>query len=161
MRYIPKHGAFLVHCRPDDGRLTTETCCLNEYNIRLPVTRILTKQLCLTVLSGYILFTSNEGRKMLLNLKMVLLLCCNVDNWITFINTVDWMCLLKIGNVWKHRFLLNIVFWRSTERVKIKCYTLWSPSLDEREQNRAMVMNIMCSGMWRRIVWCTGVVISP
>jgi hypothetical protein len=75
------HIAFLVHCRPDDGRLTTETCCLNEYNIRLPVTRILIKQLCLTVLSEYImLFTSNEGRKMLLNLKMLLLLCCNVDN---------------------------------------------------------------------------------
>ena len=41
---------ILVHCRPDDVRLTTETC-INEYNIRLPVTRILIKQLCLTVLS--------------------------------------------------------------------------------------------------------------
>jgi len=47
------HVAFLVHCRPDDDRFTTETCCLNKYNIRLPVTRILIKQLCLTVISEY------------------------------------------------------------------------------------------------------------
>jgi hypothetical protein len=53
------HIAFLVHCRPDDGRLTTETCCLNEYNIRLPVTRILIKQLCLTLLSEYIKIVLN------------------------------------------------------------------------------------------------------
>ena len=45
------HIAFLLHRRPDDGRLTTEACCLNEYNIRLPVTRILIRQLCLTILS--------------------------------------------------------------------------------------------------------------
>jgi hypothetical protein len=47
--------AFLVNFRLDDGRLSTETCCLNEYNIRLPVTRILNKQLCLTVLNEYII----------------------------------------------------------------------------------------------------------
>ena len=45
---------FLVHCRADDGRLTTETCCLNEYNSRLPLIRILIKQFSLTVLSEYI-----------------------------------------------------------------------------------------------------------
>ena len=50
---------ILVHCRPDDGRLTTETCCLNEYNIRLPVTRILIEQLCLTLLSEDTEFSNN------------------------------------------------------------------------------------------------------
>jgi len=27
-------------CRPDDGRVTTETCCLNESKIRPPVIRL-------------------------------------------------------------------------------------------------------------------------
>ena len=36
---------YVVRCRPDDGRSTTETCCLNECNMGLPVTRILVKQL--------------------------------------------------------------------------------------------------------------------
>jgi hypothetical protein len=59
VRNIPlvRNGMFrtlhLVHCRPDDECLTIETCCLNEYNIRLLVTRTLIKRLCLTVLSEY------------------------------------------------------------------------------------------------------------
>jgi hypothetical protein len=56
------HVAFLVHCTPDDGRLSTETCCLNEYNTRLPVNKILIKQLCLTVLSEYILPSTMEWK---------------------------------------------------------------------------------------------------
>jgi len=43
--------------------LTTETCCLNEYNIRLPVTRILIKWLCLTVLSDNISYRAQQSRK--------------------------------------------------------------------------------------------------
>jgi len=36
----PLYVAYSAHCRPDDGRVTTETCCLNESKIRPPVNRL-------------------------------------------------------------------------------------------------------------------------
>ena len=36
----PLYVAYLVLCRPDDVRVMTETCCLNESKIRPSVTRL-------------------------------------------------------------------------------------------------------------------------
>jgi len=38
----PSHVAYSPLCRPDDGRVTAETCCLNDC-VWLPVTRFLIK----------------------------------------------------------------------------------------------------------------------
>ena len=40
MPYYLLYVTYSALCRPDDGRVTTETCCLNESKTKPPVTRL-------------------------------------------------------------------------------------------------------------------------